>query len=138
MADQNSTSKLQCAGQAAPGQAADVRADIRADVRAGGWILALVIVGIWIAVGQLWRRGEPQRPITAAEYWVDINRANERDLLNLPEVGPTLAGNILSHRQQHGDFRSLSDVGDVPGVGPQTLKQLAPFLTFTPSRATAD
>jgi competence ComEA-like helix-hairpin-helix protein len=99
-------------------------------VQAGGWILTLAIVGLWIGASQFWRRTDPQPSIVEAEYKVDINRARERDLLNLPEVGPALAKSILAYRAQHGDFRSLSDFGKVPGVGPQTLKQLAPFLYF--------
>ena len=109
-------------------------------VRAGGWILTLAIVGLWIGAGQLWRRAVPKQAIVQAEYAVDINHATERDLLNLPEVGPSLARNILSYREQHGEFHSLSEFGEVPGVGPQTLKQLAPFLYFTsqPDTATND
>jgi competence ComEA-like helix-hairpin-helix protein len=118
MPKENSISELRNAGH---GEA----------VRARGWILILVIVGLWIGAGQLWRRGERQRPIAEAAYTVDINQANEMDLLNLPEVGPSLARKILSYREQHGDFHALSELGEVPGVGPQTLKQLAPFLTFT-------
>ncbi len=102
-----------------------------ATVRAGGWILTLVLVGLWIGAGQLWRRSEPHLPIGQADYTVDINQASESDLLNLPEVGPSLAKKILVYRDQHGDFHSLSDLGEVPGVGPQTLKQLGPFLSFT-------
>jgi Helix-hairpin-helix motif len=107
-------------------------------VRAGGWILSMTVVGLWIGAAQLWRRSEPEQPIVKAEYAVDINHAGERDLLNLPEVGPSLARNILSFRALHGDFRSLSDVDQVPGVGPQTLQQLAPFLYFAvpPDEAT--
>ena len=150
MSDHDSTSKLRSADQGAAVGAASVSAADGADVgrvvggaigtavRARGWILAMVIVGLWIGAGQLWRPGEPPQPIAEAEYSVDINQASEMDLLNLPEVGPTLAGNILSYRQQHGDFRSFSEVGEVPGVGPQTLKQLAPFVTCTPHRETAD
>ncbi len=103
----------------------------RGVVRGRGWILILVIVGFWIGAGQLWRSGKPQHPITKAMYTVDINQASEFDLLNLPEIGPSLASKILTYRAQHGDFHSLSDFAEVPGVGPQTLKQLAPFLIFT-------
>ena len=118
MLNQNSQDELRSTGQGAA-------------LRAGGWILTVVLVGLWIVAGQLWRRSEPKRPIAEAEYTVDINQASEQDLLNLPEVGPSLARKILSYREQHGDFYSLSDFGEVPGVGPQTLKQLAPFLIFT-------
>ncbi len=104
-----------------------------ASMRAGGWILTLALVGLWIGAGQIWRRSEPKMPIGEVEYRVDINHATERDLLNLPEVGPSLARNILLYRQQHGDFYSLSDFGEVPGVGPQTLKQLEAFLSFKTS-----
>jgi competence ComEA-like helix-hairpin-helix protein len=102
-----------------------------AAVQACGWILILAIVGLWVVAGQFWRANKTQSAIVEAEYTVDINQASELDLLNLPEIGPSLARKILLYREQHGDFASLSDFGDVPGVGPQTLKQLAPFLRFT-------
>ncbi|MDX1925172.1 MAG: helix-hairpin-helix domain-containing protein [Pirellulaceae bacterium] len=100
-------------------------------VQAGGWILTLAIVGLWIGASQFWQRTGSQPAIVEAEYKVDINQARERDLLNLPEVGPALAKSILAYRAQHGNFHSLSEFGEVPGVGPQTLKQLAPFLYFS-------
>lgn len=98
--------------------------------RSAGWILVLVFVGLWIGIAGVWRKSEPQ-PIVKADYTVDVNQASEMDLLNLPEVGPSLAERILAYRREHGDFHGLADLGKVPGVGPQTLKQLAPFLIFT-------
>lgn len=106
-------------------------------LRAGGWILTLVVVALWVGGRQIWNGRELIQPIAEAQYTVEINQASERDLLNLPEVGPSLARNILSYREQNGDFHSLSEFGDVPGVGPQTLKQLAPFLSFAHSSKAA-
>jgi hypothetical protein len=148
MNDQISTSDLQSAAQKAGQSAGQSAGQGRGQgrglgggqgvaVRGRGWILVLVIVGLWVGAGQFCQRGEPRRPITEATYTVDINKASELDLLNLPEIGPSLARKILSHRAQHGDFHSLADLGNVPGVGPQTLKQLAPYLRFSTSSDTA-
>jgi hypothetical protein len=119
----------------------DSRADVRTPgmqtqivqtlaLQSGGWILILAIVGMWIGGARLLRRGVPQLQVPAAVYTVDINRAGEMDLVNLPEVGPGLARRILDYRARHGDFRRLADFAEVPGVGSQTLKLLAPFLIF--------
>lgn len=142
MPDQELKNDLQVAGQAA-GQETSLETSAKSfpqpPLKASGWILTLALVGLWIGAGQVWRRNEPKLRVTAAEYTVDINQASERDLLNLPEVGPSLAKKILSYREQHGDFHSLSDLSEVPGVGPQTLKLLRPFLSFpTPSDAAID
>ncbi len=96
----------------------------------------LVVVALWIGIRQIRQSTVPQQPLSEAAYLVDINRANERDLLNLPEVGPALARKILSHREQHGAFQSIEDLGEVSGVGPQTLKLLAPYLNFSVRIAT--
>lgn len=61
---------------------------------------------------------------------LDLNAASREDLEALPGVGPVLAGRILAYRQARGPFRQLDDLLRVPGIGPQKLKQLRPFLTL--------
>ena len=46
----------------------------------------------------------------------------------LPGVGPSLASAIVEYRRQHGPFRSVDDLEQVPGVGPAKLAALRPHL----------
>lgn len=116
-----------------------------------GGLMLLVVVGGLLIPRVLWQtdmnvaRLRPE--VTATEgstsataslstkslaplYRVDINEATLAELLNLPEVGPSTAAKILAHRQRGGKFHRLSDLETVPGIGPQTLKQIEPYLLF--------
>ncbi len=83
----------------------------------------------------IWRRGEAgilatRPPNSTPVRQIRINSASEQELQQLPGVGPALAREIVAYRQQHGRFRSLSDLDNVKGVGPTRLAQWAPLLIF--------
>lgn len=61
---------------------------------------------------------------------VNVNTATAAELETLPRIGPALAGRILEYRELNGPFTSLDDLGNVSGIGPATLEQLAPLVTF--------
>lgn len=56
---------------------------------------------------------------------VDLNRATAAELEQLPGIGPSLAAAIVTWRQDHGGFRRVDDLLDVPGIGPAKLANLA-------------
>jgi competence protein ComEA len=60
---------------------------------------------------------------------LDPNRADAASLEALPGVGPARAQAIVDERAQ-GAYRSLADLGRVPGIGPVTLRRAAPWLVF--------
>ena len=60
---------------------------------------------------------------------VDINSADEKDLDELPGVGPATAQSIIEYRQGNGPFRSVDDLEEVSGIGPATLEKIRPFAT---------
>jgi competence protein ComEA len=55
---------------------------------------------------------------------VNLNTATAEQLDTLDGVGPATARKILEWRQQHGGFRSIDDLGQVPGIGPKRLAAL--------------
>jgi competence protein ComEA len=56
---------------------------------------------------------------------VDLNRADEAALQELPGVGPVLAGRIVEHRAR-SPFTSVDDLDDVAGIGPALMADLRP------------
>lgn len=58
---------------------------------------------------------------------LDPNRAPEAELQRLPGVGPALARAVVERRRRT-TFRWKEDLLDVRGVGPATLRRLAPHL----------
>lgn len=59
---------------------------------------------------------------------IPVNTAAASSLMELPGVGPVMAGRILKWRQTHGAFRSLEELRHVKGIGPKRLKRIAPFV----------
>ena len=64
---------------------------------------------------------------------VDVNAATETELTSLPGIGPAKAAAIVQHRTAHGPFKSLSDLDAVSGIGPATLANITPLVTFSGS-----
>jgi len=120
---------------------AEAKAAVQVAIPSRGWGLVLVLAAVWIVGLQLRRQSadQSQQSDQTVGYAVDINRATALDLLNLPEVGPSLVRNIVRYREEHGDFKRPEDLLEVPGLGAKTLKQLAPFLQFpTPIPSSTD
>jgi uncharacterized protein len=59
---------------------------------------------------------------------VELNTASKQLLSYVSGLGPTLAANIVSHRNEHGAFKSRKDLRNVPRLGPKAFEQCAGFL----------
>jgi DNA uptake protein ComE-like DNA-binding protein len=62
---------------------------------------------------------------------IDLDRAQEWEILSLPKVGPTLAHRILADRDSLGPFGSLEELRRVKGVGNAVLEAITPYVTFS-------
>ncbi len=63
---------------------------------------------------------------------VDLNRATQAELEELPGIGPVTAGRILAWREEHAGFTAVEELLEVSGIGDRTLEQLAPLVTVGP------
>jgi uncharacterized protein len=59
---------------------------------------------------------------------VELNTASAPLLARVAGVGPSLAKRIVSHRDEHGAFKSRSALKKVGGLGARTFEQCAGFL----------
>lgn len=55
---------------------------------------------------------------------LDLNRATEAELADLPGIGPALAARIAAHRDAVGPFAEWSDLERVSGIGPSLRRRL--------------
>jgi competence protein ComEA len=55
---------------------------------------------------------------------LNLNTATAEQLDELDGVGPATAQKILAYRQAHGGFRSVAELGQVPGIGEKRLATL--------------
>lgn len=60
---------------------------------------------------------------------VNINAASAAQLEELPGIGPSLAGRIVTHREKNGPFQSVQGLLDVPGIGPAKFEALREFVS---------
>ena len=73
--------------------------------------------------------GLPGATAATAAPKVDVNRATAAELATLPGIGDELARRIVAYREAHGPFRRPADLGAVAGIGPETVKKIAPLVT---------
>ena len=59
---------------------------------------------------------------------LNLNTANEEQLMLLPTVGPAKAERIVTWRKKNGGFKRTADLRRVKGFGYRTFKRLEPFL----------
>jgi competence protein ComEA len=102
-------------------------------------MLALALAA-WLALFTPAAHAEPAAPAAACacaeaaepEKLVDLNRASEAELMELPGVGPARARAILAFRAEHGGFKSVSQLLRIKGFGRAMLRRLRPRLTLSP------
>jgi|LSQX01.3.fsa_nt_gb competence protein ComEA len=73
--------------------------------------------------------GEDAEQETPAAGLLNLNSATLVQLESLPGIGPALAARILDYREQHGPFQRVSDLLNVPGIGPAKLSELEDLVT---------
>jgi protein Tex len=62
---------------------------------------------------------------------VDLNRASAQLLTYVSGLGPSLARNIVVHRDANGPFDRRESLKQVPRLGPKAFEQAAGFLRIT-------
>lgn len=64
---------------------------------------------------------------------INLDLASAASIESLPRIGPALAQRIVDDRKARGPFGSLAGLDRVKGVGPALQKEIAPYVTFSPS-----
>lgn len=67
---------------------------------------------------------------TTASGLVSLNRAGDKELEELPGIGPALAGRIVAWREANGGFKSVQDLLKVSGIGESLLSGVIDLVTL--------
>lgn len=63
---------------------------------------------------------------------VNVNTADAETMSNaLTGIGPKKAEAIVQYRKEHGEFKTLEELGNVSGIGEKTIKANEKDILFT-------
>ncbi|MFJ5758087.1 helix-hairpin-helix domain-containing protein [Neobacillus sp. NPDC093182] len=60
---------------------------------------------------------------------INLNKADENELQNLPGIGPSKAAAIMEYRETNGPFKSVEDLKNISGIGDKTFDKLKDLIT---------
>ena len=67
---------------------------------------------------------------TTTSGLVSLNRAGDKELEELPGIGPARAGRIIAWREANGGFKSVQDLLKVSGIGESLLSGVIDLVTL--------
>ncbi len=72
------------------------------------------------------KKAKPQKKLPAAKS-ISINKADKKELMMLPGIGPKMADAIIKYRKAN-KFKSIEDLKKVKGIGDKTFAKLKKYL----------
>ncbi|WOV85491.1 helix-hairpin-helix domain-containing protein [Sporosarcina jeotgali] len=70
--------------------------------------------------------GNPNEPVSVL---ININTADETQLMTLTGIGPAKAAAIVKYRTEQGAFQSVEDLMKISGIGQKTFEVLSESIT---------
>jgi competence protein ComEA len=55
---------------------------------------------------------------------ININKADETQLQEIPGIGPAKASAIIEYRELNGSFKTIDDIKNITGIGDKTFEKL--------------
>lgn len=60
---------------------------------------------------------------------ININQADENELMSLPGVGQSKAGSIIEYRNTKGNFKTIEELMNIPGIKEGLFQQIFSYIT---------
>jgi competence protein ComEA len=73
----------------------------------------------------------PRPPVPNPGERIDLNAATVDELIALPGIGPYLAQRIIDFRDARGGFKSVGDLLDISGIGPNNIREFEDYLSVS-------
>ena len=67
---------------------------------------------------------EPTDPVSK----ININTASASELSELPGIGYVLATRIVNYREEHGPYKTISDITSVEGIGNKRFEAIMELI----------
>lgn len=65
-----------------------------------------------------------------ADGKINLNTATEKELQELPGIGPAMSARIVEYRESNGAFQSIDDIKKVRGIGASKFEKLKDRVTL--------
>ena len=62
------------------------------------------------------------------EEKININKATQTEIETLPGIGPSTALKIINYRNEHGKFKNVEDIKNVPGIGDTKFENIKEYI----------
>ncbi|MGJ7912204.1 helix-hairpin-helix domain-containing protein [Neobacillus sp. LXY-1] len=59
---------------------------------------------------------------------INLNKATETELQNLPGIGPAKAAAIIEYRESNGPYKAVEDLKNISGIGDKTFEKLKDLI----------
>jgi comEA protein len=102
------------------------------------WLLGATLASLVFGAVALAEPTSPSAQGSAEQVaLIDLNQATVAELTSLPGIGQKRAEAILSFRQSHGGFQSVTQLLKIKGIGRAMLRKLRLLVTVSPEAVTA-
>ncbi len=69
---------------------------------------------------------------------VQLNRAGREELMSIEGVDSSIADRIIAYREQHGEFKSVEDLRNVPGLDESQFDRIKNSVTVAGSASSSE
>lgn len=82
--------------------------------------------------GNLYNSSFSTNSSTNSSNLININTASQKELEELPGIGPTLSQRIIEYREKNGYFQAIEDIKKVSGIGDKKFEAIKDLITIGP------
>ncbi len=72
----------------------------------------------------------PAKSLVSVGAPINVNRATDKDLAEIPGIGPILGKSIIENRLRKGGYTSLDELHSIHGLGPKKISSIAKYVAF--------
>lgn len=104
------------------------------------FLATMLFIGSVVKVGMDYHWWLPETEVISylrpedLKVTLDINKAPWYELILLPGLGEAKAKAIVAYREKYGNFKTVSELSKVNGIGPSIIEATKDYLKIEPDK----